>query len=355
MIMPALWNRSPTVTTILVLLLGLAPATLGLRVTSGSPCEEKCTERSTNTTTAQIVCLDSQYGGTATGINFQSCVECELRSTYGNAETGESDVLWGLYNLRYAFSTCVYGFPASVGNTSTPCLVSCQPMSTAIEFDLQAPTSVSFDAFCGVSSFTDNLIDQCEFCYSLTSDQLYLANFLQAIRYGCRYRTPSGSSFAIDPDRIFNTTVLPSSTAPITTASPGASSGGVKNLTLIVALPIVGFIILLCATCVGCFFLIRYRRKKARARGHSQHLHARWNDTTISTPGQANWGELSPYHSPTNHAVGSPAFGTGFDFDYNGRREDVGFSKTAFSPYASPVSPTVSAPAQAHSPENEKI
>lgn len=281
-------------------------------------------------------------------------------------------------NLRYAFSTCVYGFPASVGNTSTPCLVSCQPMSTAIEFDLQAPTSVSFDAFCGVSSFTDNLIDQCEFCYSLTSDQLYLANcqcslcytfhlqysikltlsllaVLQAIRYACRYRTPSGSSFAIDPDRIFNTTVLPSSTAPITTASPGASSGGVKNLTLIIALPIVGFIILLCATCVGCFFLIRYRRKKARARGHSQHLHARWNDTTISTPGQANWGELSPYHSPTNHAVGSSAFGTGFDFDYNGRREDVGFSKTAFSPYASPVSPTVSAPAQAHSPENEKV
>ncbi|KAL2013298.1 hypothetical protein VTN00DRAFT_823 [Thermoascus crustaceus] len=355
MMMRALWNRSPPITASLVFLFSLAPATVALRVTPGSPCEGKCTEKSTNTTTAQIVCLDSQYGSTETGANFQSCLECELRSTYGNPQTGETDVSWGLYNLRYAFSTCVYGYPGSQGNTSTPCLVSCQPMFSAIEYDLQSPNSVIFDTFCGVPSFADNLIDMCEFCYSLTSTQRFLANFLQAVRYGCRYQTPSGSSFAIDPDRIFNTTVLPSSTAPITTGSSAPSSGGVKNLTLVIALPIVGFVILLCATCAGCFFLIRYRRKKARARSHSQYLHARSYDTTITTPGQASWGEPSPYNSPTNHVAGTPTFGTGFDFvDYDGRRHDVGISKMGFSPYMSPVSPTIPIPAQLHHPENEK-
>lgn len=86
-------------------------------------------------------------------------------------------------NLRYAFSTCVYGYPGSQGNTSTPCLVSCQPMFSAIEYDLQSPNSVTFDTFCGVPSFADNLIDMCEFCYSLTSTQRFLANCSSTLRY----------------------------------------------------------------------------------------------------------------------------------------------------------------------------
>jgi hypothetical protein len=79
-------------------------------------------------------------------------------------------------NLRYAFSTCVYGFPESVANLSTPCTVSCQPLDSALEYDLANPSGVNFDTWCGASSFADNLISQCEFCFNLTQTEVYMAN-----------------------------------------------------------------------------------------------------------------------------------------------------------------------------------
>lgn len=156
----------------------------------------------------------------------------------------------------------------------------------------------------------------------------------------------SGTAFAIKPTRIFNESVLPSATAPITTSTASASHP-IKNLTLVIVLPIIGFLILLSLTCAGCFCLIRHRRKKAKARGQSQHLHARWNDTTISTPGQRrSWNETTPYPNMRT----SPGYGPGFGFaDYNGQRQDVGFSvKDGSVQYSSPVSPALSIPSQLH-------
>ncbi|KAJ9269647.1 hypothetical protein DTO212C5_4258 [Paecilomyces variotii] len=325
-------------------LLCLPSVSDGLRVTNGSPCTDVCNKSTTNTTLNEIVCLDQQFNTTSVGEAFKDCIECELASTYADDESGETDVSWGLYNLRYAFSTCVFGYPGSVTNVSTPCIVSCQGLSSAIELDLTSPDSTTFDAFCGVTTFGDNTVDQCEFCYGLTDNQILMANFIESVRYGCRFRTVSGTAFAINPTRIFNESVLPSATAPITT-STASSSHTVKNLTLVIVLPIVGFLILLCLTCISCFFLIRHRRKKAKARGQSQHLHARWNDTTISTPGQRrSWNEPTPYPNMRT----SPGYGPGFGFaDYNGQRQDVGFSaKDGSVQYASPVSPALSVPSQ---------
>lgn len=76
-------------------LLSLVPGILSLRVTAGSPCTSVCANP-TNTTTDEIVCLDSQYTSTTTGSQFQSCISCELQSVYGDQNTGETDVNWGL-------------------------------------------------------------------------------------------------------------------------------------------------------------------------------------------------------------------------------------------------------------------
>ncbi|KAL1966415.1 hypothetical protein VTN77DRAFT_4557 [Rasamsonia byssochlamydoides] len=341
------------VTRVVLCLLSLIPGILSLRVTAGSPCTSVC-PNPTNTTTDEIVCIDSQYTSTTIGSQFQSCVACELQSVYGDQSTGETDVNWGLYNLRYAFSACVYDYPASVTNVSTPCLVSCTPLSPALEFQLINPTPATMGSFCGDSAFADNVVTTCEQCYGLTSQQAFLANFLEAVRYNCHFQTLIGNAFPISPSRIFNSTELPTTTVALTTsATAGASSGVQKNLTIIIVFPIIGFLFLAFFTALCCFCLVRHRRKKAKKRSYAHHLHARWNDTTISTPGQAAWGNFSPYHSPgagPYQMMGSPGYGPGFSMvDSDGRRYDTGFYS-----YTSPVSP-VSVPAQAFQPEKPTV
>lgn len=153
---------------------------------------------------------------------------------------------------------------------------------------------------------------------------------VEAIRYNCHFPTPAGEPFDISPGRIFSEELLPS-TAPSSTAT-SSSGDGVENLTLVIALPILGFVLLVCGTVLCCFFFIRRRRKRARRQRQSSHLYARWNDTTISTPSRQSWDP---------HAHAQYAYGTGFGFvDADGRgHDDVGFSKPGFVEVAEPTLP----------------
>ncbi|GFF29014.1 mediator of RNA polymerase II transcription subunit 8 [Aspergillus udagawae] len=356
--------RSASLLGAALLLLGhITPVVIGLKTTPGSPCANVCNKVSSNTTASEIVCLDEQFSQTTKGSDFQNCVECQLESTYGDSSSGQRDVEWGLYNLRYAFSSCVYGFPEQVANISSPCVVSCQPLSSALDYDLDDPSGINFDTWCGASSFADNLISQCEFCYNLTSNmtdsQVYLANFtdslaigvvLEALRYNCHFRTPSGKAFPVSPSRVFSESLLPQSTVDLTSPSANANSGS-SHLALIIALPILGFVILICILAVGCFFFIRWRRKQARKHRRSDHLHARWNDTTISTPAHGAWADPANngmYSQPMHH----PGSGHGFNFvDTDGRTQEVGFSK---SNYVEITESPVTVPSTTHSPEHEK-
>lgn len=320
-------------TSLLLTALLLVPAICGLRVTQGSPCTSVC-PASTNTTGNDIVCLDAQFNSSPVGSSFQSCITCELGSTYANQQTGESDVLWGLYNLRFAFSACVYGFPVQVTNVSTPCLVSCQPLISSLEFGLTSPTSLTYNTYCGVSSFADNLVSTCEYCYALTSEQAYLANFLEAVRYNCHFMTTPGTSFAIDPSRIFNITQLPASTGGAQPSQSATSSGGTNNLALIIALPVVGFVIILALVGVCCFFLIRRQRRKAKERRAAQMMHYQWND------GAGSWGEFPLRQGPFAQGFSSPVYGPGLD--------------QSFAPYSTTEFATIPAPGQVYQPHLEK-
>ena len=77
-------------------------------------------------------------------------------------------------------SSCVFGFPASFSNISSPCPVSCDPVRPAVEADITNPSSSNFNSWCGTSTFADNVVNSCEFCYNLTATQnqkqVYLAN-----------------------------------------------------------------------------------------------------------------------------------------------------------------------------------
>jgi hypothetical protein len=142
----------------------------------------------------------------------------------------------------------------------------------------------------------------------------------------------------------------------------------VQNLTIVIILPIVGFLILVALLSFCCFCLVRHRRKLAKKRSQSHHLRARWDDTTISTPWAGGDGAAaqhypnSPYRSPgmTNSSLQpmiTPPVGSGFHVvDYDGQQYEAGYSsmKTGGNgggvvSYVAPVSPPlpVSVPRQA--------
>lgn len=175
----------------LALLVGSAvPVAQGLRTTTGSPCMSVCHKESTNTTASEIACLDDQYGrDKGKGKTFQDCVTCLLESTYVDRLSGETDVDWGLYNLRFAFTTCVFGYPQSAANISTPCTVGCEGIESASELNLLNPSSDNFHDWCGSTGFADNAISDCEFCYN----QTYHMAYQQVFMANCAFHSPLSS------------------------------------------------------------------------------------------------------------------------------------------------------------------
>lgn len=141
---------------------------------------------------------------------------------------------------------------------------------------------------------------------------------LEANRFSCEERTASGTAFEVDPAQIFSQTLLPS-TIGSSTPSP---SNGPENLTLIIALPVVFFVLLVCGTTLCCFFFIRWRRRRARDRRRSKHLQTYWNDGDMSSPTQS-W---------------DAQYGSRFGFmDNDGRGQDVGYSKPGFVEVTEPT------------------
>ncbi|KAK2738453.1 hypothetical protein FQN57_007044 [Myotisia sp. PD_48] len=286
----------------------LLRGTVGLRVTKGSPCEDDC-GLATNTTGEEIVCRDRQFYDDDVGRQFEKCVSCELQSKFSSSTSREeqSDVKWGLYNLRYSFSSCIYGIPASKQSVSTPCQVSCDSLRPALISGLSEPDGPSMYDFCGMSSFADSIVTQCAACYALTEDEKYLANFIEVIRQGCHSKVPGGTAFFVHPKDIFTTAALEANESPNAVKN---SSSGKSSLALKIALPIVGILLLLIACCVGCFCIVRRRRRRAKRNDQSSALHERWNDTSIITPVpgglQKFWGEPPQQQSNEQYMYHQP-------------------------------------------------
>lgn len=177
-----------------------AQTAFSLRVASGSPCWDVCSDSSPkNTTGDDIVCRDSMYVDTRAGRRFQECVSCELESTHVLKRYDESDVEWGLCklkqrpafclhelnehldNIRYAFSSCIFAYPVEKQSISTPCQVSCESLRDAIQYGITDPDGYTSYDFCTLDSFDDSVITKCGDCYSETQDEKYLANCMSLL------------------------------------------------------------------------------------------------------------------------------------------------------------------------------
>ena len=177
----------------LVVLLPYATSVHGLEVTPNSPCKPKCAAGNAAISENNVVCIDSDFSSSGTGSQFQQCVECELGSNAADPKTGTTDVMWGLCksfvpksawhpllqgpdNMRYALSSCMFGFPTQKVSLSSPCQVTCAPLSNAIESGLATNATVADLSFCNTANFTSTIIQKCVFCYGLMDQQKYLAN-----------------------------------------------------------------------------------------------------------------------------------------------------------------------------------
>lgn len=86
--------KMPSVVGSLVLLPILTTFITGssaLQALSNSPCAVQCGNVLGNTTGADIVCGDSDYGSAA-GTVFKNCVSCQIGSTYVDPVTKKTDL-----------------------------------------------------------------------------------------------------------------------------------------------------------------------------------------------------------------------------------------------------------------------
>lgn len=162
-----------------------------------------------------------------------------------------------------------------------------------------------------------------------------LATVIEVLRYNCHFRTPTQTAFPIDPTKIFSQSILPSSSKSL--LAP-AKSGSNVNLPVAIAVPIVVFVVLVCALTICCFLCIRHRRKKSNKSRASQNLNARWQDMALQSP--APWAQMNSYpmqqdpvmtpasfaFGPSPYVYGDPGTGVGF-VGSDGRPLNMGVAK----------------------------
>lgn len=280
--------------TFLFLNLLALPTSNALRTAPGSVCSSLCTDSdasSSTTGSSEIVCHDSAYNTTSQGTRFQSCINCQLQHNHVDQATGQSDLAWAIYNIRYAFDTCVYGFPDADASASNPCVVSCTPIQQTLEVDIHEPTpSAPFD-YCTAGTFMAR-VGQCTYCYSLIQDQHYLASFLNVLQLGCEEQPAIGVSLTNTPEAFSENpaatsigNIVLATAAPSSTSSASGHSGSSSLATgakVGIGLgALLGFVILVACTTV----CISRRRKALKA---TQHM----NPWAGDQPG------IPPPHSP---------------------------------------------------------
>ncbi|KAK7912028.1 hypothetical protein PG985_014509 [Apiospora marii] len=201
----------------LVGLLSLSTASLALQVSPNSTCAALCLDqpegnpldpKASNTNYTDISCFDDEYSSSAKGLKFKNCVDC-LRDSK-DVGGGENDISWFLYNIRYAVDVCMYSFPGTTRNISSPCDINyaCAPLQKSLTSgNLDAVNGAQYD-YCSADGgkFLSQSLGSCVQCLQSTTNQVYTSNFLIALEAGCKQKPKpghllglSGSLFSTEP------------------------------------------------------------------------------------------------------------------------------------------------------------
>ncbi|KAI1169338.1 hypothetical protein F5B18DRAFT_19279 [Nemania serpens] len=237
-----------------------------LQVTPNSPCASFCINSESDgvsdpnlstTTNKEITCRDSDYTSRA-GQKFQRCISCLQDSTF--SQGSESDRLWFLYNLRYTFDNCIFGFPNVTGNPSTPCSTStaCGALEGALTGDNLRSDSLDY-SYCDVdgSVMTSPSVEKCTSCVAASDDQGFLVNYLVALEAGCNQRSTPAAVIGLS-DTVFSVTQI-NAIDPVSKTSK--DNQPTLPTTTIVGIAVAAVVVILA---IAGFFFVRHRKSRNR-------------------------------------------------------------------------------------------
>ncbi|KAK4933911.1 hypothetical protein LTR66_015825, partial [Elasticomyces elasticus] len=180
-------------------------------------------------------------------------------------------------NLRYTLSECMFAYPAEIVSISSHCQITCAPLQDATTYQIDpdvgtatANTPPTLD-FCN-QYFDDNALNNCSFCYSMIPQQLFLANFVQALHIACRDPPVSGQTFYPNGQAIFNETLISGPAPPGSAPSLKSVISG-WQLAVVVVVPSLVVLALLALGCLCCFNFTKRRRVKMAASGRMTKFH----------------------------------------------------------------------------------
>ncbi|KAI0024471.1 hypothetical protein F4780DRAFT_603265 [Xylariomycetidae sp. FL0641] len=259
----------------LSILLFLIQCSTALEVSPDSPCVALCADPSEPTswkiTSDDVTCSDADYSSTPTGQKFESCVSCLQSSTY--SQGSDNDQLHFLYNIRYTFDSCIFGFPKAMHTGSSPCATSfaCGQLETALTEGIGNANS-GYE-YCGINgdAILTDLFNKCVSCVAATEDQMFLANYLVALQAGCNQEPPAGTIVGLN-DTVFSATMIGA-------VDPQDQHNADGSDSVISTGQIVGIVagVLVLGLALAGFFFVRHRKRRNRV-----HLAA---DRTSSSPG----------------------------------------------------------------------
>ncbi|KAK7959521.1 uncharacterized protein PG986_004375 [Apiospora aurea] len=316
-----------------------------LQVTPNSPCASFCVDsndldysdpNSSNTLSKDVSCHDKDYASTAAGQKFRRCLSCLQDSTF--AQGSETDQGWFLYNLRYTFDHCIFGFPNATDTESTPCSTSkaCGGLENALTSDkLNVKGGLEPYGFCaadGGAMVNAPFIHQCASCVSASQDQKYLANYMVALQAGCAQQPAPGTAVGLNAT-VFSPTII-GMVNPISSSAAKSAEAPALATPALVGIAIGGAALLLAIA--GLIFVRRRTRRNRR-----QRLAASLDGNAPNRrKGHRPASSLS-FRCQTHLSPRSPNFAS------NGMADSTTIHEEKASPYTSPTAALSSNPVSA--------
>ncbi|KAJ5441915.1 hypothetical protein N7445_004922 [Penicillium cf. griseofulvum] len=216
-----------------------------LEVAPDSGCSDLCVDIigpatnisdpfASSTLPTDLVCEDSQINGTdvvTVGRKWQQCVSCEASSdtsSFGINSDNETDVFWFIFNVRYNFDWCVFGYPSN--NETTTAMKACGQICDAIldpmTNKLFTESESSRYEYCtrDDGAFTDHA-SSCQQCLEKVEGASILANYIEALQIVCKQRPVMGKPLELG----FNIFATRSSTSVTTSATISTTSGTIST------------------------------------------------------------------------------------------------------------------------------
>lgn len=307
-------------------IIGFANAVLS---NPGSPCGTSCGNVLDRTSTDDIVCNQDDIESTA-GELFSTCLDCQLQSDYSSDDGTDTD--YALYNLRYASSYCVFGFPDDDQLESTICTQTqaCGRFQDAIQF---GNLTLDFESYEYCAIWPVNDIEHLQYCVDCLHGlrQISVANFVTALQAGCQQQPQEGVNLGLDGEIFSSVTVNITDPDPRATVNPEWFDQGPLNIGAIAGIAAGGVVVAL--TIAGCCiiwrgkrrrraFLRSYEAKQGRKKGWPSPIETSTkevSDTPLSQRPLRSWDE-SPasaqseqpfprYFSPYSSQYNSPVTG----------------------------------------------